>query len=103
MHQEDLSRIVDPEVVRVLHQILNGQHEMMEALAKLSGAFPGGDSEGHRRYHEAIIENTAEKRRLRIAIQEKTISGVIWAGVVWLAVHGWDSFVAFLRGLNGTH
>lgn len=66
------------------------------AIQKLYTAFPGGDVEGHRRYHDAMIEKTAEMRRLRIAIQEKTISGLIWAFIVGAAVMAWNSFLHFI-------
>lgn len=49
-------------------------------------AFPGKDFEGHRRYHETMIEMLAERRRLRQAVQEKTISGLVWAGIVGVGV-----------------
>jgi hypothetical protein len=31
-----------------------------------------------------MIETLAERKRLRLAIQEKTISGLVWAGLVAL-------------------
>lgn len=51
-------------------------------LAHIAQAFPGGDAEGHRRYHQVQIEMLDERRRLRVAIQEKTISGLLWAALV---------------------
>ncbi len=50
---------------------------------------PDGDAEGHRRYHEALIE--AQKRRAKIydAIIEKTLSALIWAAIVGLAIMAW--------------
>lgn len=61
-------------------------HEIKTAVAELANtAFPDGDTEGHRRYHELIIQKTEEVRRLRVAIQEKTISALIWSFIVFLA------------------
>lgn len=57
-----------------------------EDVAALKRAFPSGDVEGHRRYHELMIEQIEERRRLRRAISEKTISGLIWAGMVGMGV-----------------
>jgi len=56
--------------------------DIMAELKALRQAFPGGDTEGHRRGHETMIELLEERRKLRIAVQEKTISGLIWAGLV---------------------
>jgi len=54
----------------------------MAELGALRNAFPGGDIDGHRRAHETMIELLEERRKLRVAIQEKTISGLIWAAIV---------------------
>jgi hypothetical protein len=56
--------------------------DIMAELRAIREAFPGGDTEGHRRAHETMIELLEERRKLRIAVQEKTISGLIWAGIV---------------------
>lgn len=81
---------VDPAIVPVLRGLMRTQEEMVERMLALEKAarmaFPGGDAEGHRRAHEAMIERTAELRRLRVAIQEKTISGLVWAAVVGLGL-----------------
>lgn len=63
-------------------------------VAALKAAFPGGDAGAHLRYHESLIERNAELRRLRVAIQEKTISGLIWAGIVGLGAVLWNAFKA---------
>lgn len=55
-------------------------------LDRVEQAFPAQDYDGHRRGHEAWIERTAELRRLRIAIQEKTIAGLFFAAVLWIGM-----------------
>lgn len=62
------------------------------AIQKLYNAFPGADVDGHRRYHDLIIENTAEKRRLRIAILERSYSGAVWALIIFMALAAWNYF-----------
>lgn len=81
--------IKDPSVLDVLKQIDAHQRDMTKCLEnltlKLDGlakAFPDGDVDAHRQYHLIAMENLAEKKKLRLAIQEKTISGLIWAGLV---------------------
>jgi hypothetical protein len=73
--------------------------EMRADIHKLTQAFPGSDTDGHRRYHEIQIEKVAEMRRLRVAIQEKTISGLIWAGVLWLFSIGVHNFQEWIKGV----
>ena len=74
-------------------QILSALTELNNKVGKLFKAFPGDDVEGHRRAHEAQIEMVEEKRKLRIAIQEKTISGLIWAALVALGTALYHEFV----------
>jgi hypothetical protein len=67
---------------------INGMGTEIESHleAHINKAFAGGDPDGHRRAHEAMIDMIEEKRKLRVAIQEKTISGLIWAAVVFIGL-----------------
>lgn len=65
-------------------------------VEKMCKAFPEGDVEGHRRYHQLIQERTDEVRRLRQAIIEKTVSGLIWASVIAAALFFWKGFLSHL-------
>lgn len=55
----------------------------------INKAFPGADADGHRRAHEAMIQLAEEKRRLRVAIQEKTLSALVWGAIIALALALW--------------
>lgn len=57
---------------------------------RFAEAFPGGDHMGHCRYHTLMIERTEEIRRLRNAVIEKTIAGLVWAGVLALGLAIWQ-------------
>jgi hypothetical protein len=59
-------------------------------------AFPGGDAAGHRRFHEAIIENTAAKKRLAQAVMEKTIAGLVWAAMFGIGLACWKYFLGLI-------
>lgn len=65
-------------------------------MRALKSAFPAGDTDGHRRYHELIIEEIDAKKRLRHAIIEKTIPGILWAALVWVLFACWNSLKALL-------
>lgn len=95
--QPELDSVKDPELLKILRGILAAQKHVVERLdgfgrrldaqeasfvERFMNAFPGGDVDGHRRYHELKIEELEERRKLRKAIEEKTISGLIWSGVV---------------------
>lgn len=65
---------------------------------KFLEAFPNGDFTGHCRYHEIQIEILLAKRKLIAAVQEKTISGLVWAFMVGLGIAVWQWFKGQIRG-----
>jgi len=101
--QQEATRLGGERLVQIITEIRNGQKEIIdqldemntrhtkaeEALAQLNKAFPAGDIEGHKRYHETMIIMLEERRRLRQAVQEKTISGLVWAGIVGVGMLVW--------------
>lgn len=106
---EDLAGIADPDMLRVLRGILHSQRELLKRMetvesdlkfltARVSGAFPGADGDAHRRAHEAMIERTAELRRLRVAIQEKTIGGLVWAAMIAVGLAMWKYIIGIIKG-----
>lgn len=78
-------------LVEAMENVHADLREVKNQLAKLARAFPADDIDGHRVYHEAIIERNRELRRLRVAIQEKTISGLVWIAIVWLGTRAWGA------------
>lgn len=64
-------------------------HDIKKSLGDLLKAFPAGDLDGHRRYHDAIIERNHEIRKLRYAIQEKTIFGLLWLALGLIGASVW--------------
>lgn len=56
-------------------------------------AFPEGDVEGHRLYHQLMIDRTREIRGLKRAIMEKTIVGLVYSVAIFV---GW----CILEGLK---
>lgn len=92
----DETQINDKAVVKVLKQIDSHAVSTNEKLSTLENkldtmrtAFPAGDIEGHKRYHQTMIDMLDERRKLRMAIQEKTVSGLIWAGIVGTSLAVW--------------
>lgn len=91
LNQSDLAETHGPALAEILQGILDAQQQLLSRLdlqeaniSRVLGAFPAGDPESHRRYHDALIEDLAERRKLRQAVQEKTISGLVWSGIVAL-------------------
>ncbi len=85
--QEQARRLGGDDLVATIEAMARDLHDIKKNVNDLAAtAFPGGDIEGHRRYHQVMIERNLEIRRLRVAIQEKTISGLIWAFIVFLGL-----------------
>lgn len=59
---------------------------------RFAEAFPGGDHVGHCRYHTLMIEDINSRKRLRQAVMEKTISGLVWSAVVGAGVAIWNYY-----------
>lgn len=64
---------------------------------RFAEAFPGGDHAGHCRYHELMIENIEANKRLRQAIIEKTVAGLVWGTLVGVGIACWQ----YLKSLVG--
>lgn len=72
--------------------------ERVEAVErKFSSAFVGDDPAGHKQFHAEYIERTAELRKLRTAIAEKTLSALVWSAIVFLGLSGWNHFLAIIK------
>lgn len=61
---------------------LNARFDKLEALLK--SGFPGGDPDEHRRYHDEVIDFMRERRELWRAIREKTLTALLWSGLLTL-------------------
>jgi hypothetical protein len=66
--------------------------ENTRKTSQLLQAFPSGDIDGHRRYHEAVIEWRELRNKLvREALIKVTQAGAL-AGAGWIALAIWQSF-----------
>lgn len=64
--------------------------QMLESrINHLTTAFPNGDIPGHRLYHELMIEEIADRKRLIKAIKEKALSSLVWSALVALGLMAW--------------
>lgn len=77
--------------VEQLKNMVQDIHDIKKQVAAFStAAFPAGDADGHRKYHELIIRKTEEIRRLRVVITEKTLTALVWLAIIWLAKTLWQ-------------
>jgi hypothetical protein len=92
LHQDDFDRVADPEIARILRAI----HETQKALdGKFDGlllGFPQGDVDGHRRYHESVIEWQELRNKLVREALIKAAQAAGLAAIGWVGVALWQAF-----------
>lgn len=59
---------------------------------QLLSAFPAGDTDGHRRYHESVIEWRELRNKLVREALIKVAQSTALAGAGWVALAIWQSF-----------
>lgn len=62
------------------------QKEMLAVSASVKTGFPDGDYDGHRRYHELLIEREEQRRQIRREVITHLIKGSTWAALGGLLV-----------------
>lgn len=58
--------------------------EAIRRIDDLHKAFPGGDWEGHRRYHEAMIDRIEKRTKLYDEMLEELSKKGMWALIVFI-------------------
>jgi hypothetical protein len=58
--------------------------EAIRRIDDLHKAFPGGDWEGHRRYHEVLIERIEKRTKLYDAMLEELTKKGMWALIIFI-------------------
>ncbi len=68
--------------------------EMLALSAAVKTAFPDGDFDGHRRYHELLIAREEQRQQIRREVITHLLKGSTWAmllGLFWMVIkHGKD-------------
>lgn len=100
----DESQIGNPAMVQVLKQIDKHALETSQRLSSIetkmdvmSNAFPSHDFEGHRRYHQSLIEVLEARKKFYMSMKEKTIFGLLWAAIVWVGFAVWHEFLSIIQ------
>ena len=65
--------------------------ELLRGVDDLRRAFPDGDWDGHRRYHEAVIRRMEARTQFYRDLSGHLIKGGAWALIVFLAWASWQA------------
>jgi len=81
---------MEEQILALLKTISDKQTEMEARLDGVLGAFPSSDLDGHRRYHEAVIEwQELRNKMMREALIKAGSAGLL-AGLGWLLWAIWN-------------
>lgn len=64
--------------------------EIKQVQKMIMSAFPDGDAEGHRRFHEESIETMRDLRDLMRRVRNNTVTGVVWGLIVLTGAAVWS-------------
>jgi hypothetical protein len=70
---------------------------LTERMDDLSKGFPGGDWEGHRRYHEAVIKRMEARTDLYRELQSELAKKGLWALIVMACTAVWFYFKSHIN------
>ncbi|WZB76776.1 hypothetical protein WJ972_15535 [Achromobacter insuavis] len=65
------------------------RREMLALSSAVKTAFPGGDFDGHRRYHELLIAREEQRQQIRREVITHLLKGSTWAalvGLLWMVL-----------------
>ncbi|HCW17480.1 MAG TPA: hypothetical protein DHL02_05865 [Achromobacter sp.] len=60
------------------------RREMLALSSAVKTAFPDGDFDGHRRYHELLISREEQRQQIRREVITHLIKGSTWAAICGL-------------------
>jgi hypothetical protein len=86
--KHDLDRRHDENVARSQGHDISMQ-ELNEKVDRVLAGFPGGDPDGHRRFHEAVIAKNEARARLYEAVRAELVSKGLWAAIALVAGSIW--------------
>lgn len=68
-----------------------------EVTALIRSGFPDGDLDTHRKVHEGYMQEARDRAALWKSVREKTVTGVVWAMIGFIALACWEYMKAELR------
>lgn len=95
--QVEAERLGGPAFAEVMTQIRDDQRQLVAKVDKLATGFPGGDTEGHRRYHEAVIERIEQRNKLTREVLARLATAGALGGTGWLLLFLWQTFRESLK------
>lgn len=77
-------------VISLLLEIIGDLKEMRDRLDDFESAFPDQDTDAHRKYHEKLIEDAADRKKTELDVKSKVTSGLVWSGLTGIGIAIWE-------------
>lgn len=104
--QKEAARLGGASLAQVLTEMRDAQRQMIlvvegvkerdindrAAIERIMAGFPAGDFDGHRRYHESVIEWRELRNKMVREALIKVAQGGALAGAGWIALAIWQAF-----------
>lgn len=74
--------------------------KVQEVISRIDSGFPNGDPVEHRKVHEHYMREASERAALWKSIREKTITGIVWAGLMLIGSALWDFIKTALKAVT---
>lgn len=58
-------------------------------LQEFKNAFPEGDANGHRAYHDTVMKELERRAKFRDAVIEKSLASLVWMVLVGIGTAAW--------------
>jgi hypothetical protein len=101
LEMHDIKRDMDSQK-EATDKLIEAVDKIRIAVDRLVSAFPDGDTDGHRSFHEALIHKAEKWDKLADAIKEKTLIALIWAALAWAGVAMWHEVTRYIPAIHRT-
>ena len=75
---------------------LDEHYSRMESLVKSS--VPDGDFVEHRRYHEKLVADAADRKAMWKGARDNAVKSASWIAIVFIATALWNAAKAYMPG-----
>jgi len=90
--QEEAREVADAKHAENVARWETLDREIKSVTASMKAAYPDGDADGHRRFHEAMIKKAEERAALFADLRRELAKKGLWAVIALLAVAVWTYF-----------
>lgn len=93
-----MEKFVELSIDRKLDSIRTDVKSIREMVNRYASGFPGDDPDGHRKYHESLIERNKAYTDLGRKMLFELAKWGLFGFIGWLLIAGWHDITSVIRG-----